>query len=236
MVLFPHHHPDRAVGVRHPDELLSQPRQIALAKGEAEDETVPAVSGAQREPRLDHIELPREMFERAVIGRDAADTQRRDARLRAEFWHDLAGGPHGAWRFHDVEDYGTSLAWTVRVRIDHRPRPVLIVDDDPETLSAERQLLIESGFRVIEARDGAEALRVVQVDPPALVVLDVQMTGMYGPSFAQELRMALRRVPLVILTGVADPRHEADRCNAEAYLAKPYDARELVDVVRRFAA
>ena len=117
-----------------------------------------------------------------------------------------------------------------------RPRPVLIVDDDVETLAVERQLLAENGFRVVEAHDGAEALRVVQDDPPAVVVLDVQMPGMDGPSFARELRMALRRVPLVILTGVPDPRHEADRCNAEAYLAKPFDAQELVSVVRRFAA
>jgi CheY-like chemotaxis protein len=117
-----------------------------------------------------------------------------------------------------------------------RPRPVLIVDDDVETLAIERQLLAESGFRVVEARDGAEALRLIQGDPPAVVVLDVQMPGMDGPSFARELRMALRRVPLVVLTGVADPRHEADRCNAEAYLAKPFDAQELVNVVRRFAA
>lgn len=117
-----------------------------------------------------------------------------------------------------------------------RPRPVLIVDDDAEILAAERELLAESGFRVVEARDGAEALRMVQEDPPAVVVLDVQMPGMDGPSFARELRLALRRVPLVILTGVADPRREADRCNAEAYLTKPFDAHELVTVVRRFAA
>ena len=120
--------------------------------------------------------------------------------------------------------------------LEARPRPVLIVDDDFETLAAERQLLAESGFRVVEARDGVEALRAVQEDPPALVVLDVQMPGMDGPSFARELRMALRRVPLVILTGVADPRREADRCNAEAYLAKPFNAQQLVSVVRRFAA
>jgi CheY-like chemotaxis protein len=122
------------------------------------------------------------------------------------------------------------------VRIEHRPRPVLIVDDDGATLSAERELLAASGFRVVEARDGAEALRAVQEDPPAVVVLDVQMPGMDGPSFARELRMALRHVPLVILTGVADPRREADRCNAEAYLAKPFDAGEFLEVVRRFAA
>ena len=120
--------------------------------------------------------------------------------------------------------------------LDHRPRPVLIVDDDMETLQAERALLADNGFRVIEARDGGETLRVVQADPPAVVVLDIQMPGVDGPTFARELRMALRRVPLIVLTGVADPRREADRCNAEAYLSKPFDAQVLVRVVRRFAA
>ena len=115
-------------------------------------------------------------------------------------------------------------------------RPVLVVDDDAATRAAERAVLTEDGFRVIEARDGEEAMRVIQIDPPAVVVLDIQMPGVDGPAFARELRMALRRVPLVILTGATDPKHEADRCNAEAFLAKPFDAQELVSVVRRFAA
>ena len=119
--------------------------------------------------------------------------------------------------------------------MQHVARPVLVVDDDDATRAAEHQVLEEHGFRVIEARDGAEAMRALQQDPPALVVLDVQMPGVDGPSFARELRMTLRRVPLVILTAAPDPRHEADRCNAEAYLAKPFDASELVQVVRRFA-
>ena len=116
------------------------------------------------------------------------------------------------------------------------PRPVLVVDDDEATRRAERDVLHDNGFRVVEARDGAEALWVMQHDPPAVVILDVQMPGVDGPSFARELRMSLRRVPLVILTGVSDPRREADRCNAEAYLAKPFDSRELVQLVRRFAS
>jgi len=116
------------------------------------------------------------------------------------------------------------------------PRPVLVVDDDEATRRAEREVLHDNGFRVVEARDGAEAMWVMQHDPPAVVVLDVQMPGVDGPSFARELRMSLRRVPLVILTAARDPRREADRCNAEAYLAKPFDSRELVNVVRRFAS
>ena len=114
-------------------------------------------------------------------------------------------------------------------------RPVLIVDDDEATRAAERAVLAEDGFRIVEARDGAEAMLAIQNDPPALVVLDIQMPGVDGPAFASELRKALRHVPLVILTGVDDPKHEADRCNAEAFLSKPFDAPELVKVVRRFA-
>lgn len=115
------------------------------------------------------------------------------------------------------------------------PRPVLVVDDDDATRALEHELLSDNGFRVVEARDGAEALWFMQHDPPALVVLDVHMPGIDGPTFARELRMGLRHIPLVILTGARDPRHEADRCNAEAYLAKPFDAKDLVRVVKRFA-
>jgi DNA-binding response OmpR family regulator len=115
-------------------------------------------------------------------------------------------------------------------------RPVLVVDDDEATRLAERAVLTEDGFRVIEARDGAEAMRQIENDPPAIIVLDIQMPGVDGPSFARELRMTLKHVPLVILTGVDDPKHEADRCNAEAFLSKPFNAPELVKVVRRFAS
>jgi len=117
-----------------------------------------------------------------------------------------------------------------------KARPILIVDDDSAIRDAERQILADNGFRVIEARDGGEAMRAIDIDPPALIVLDVQMPGVDGPTFARALRSRLRRVPLVILTGVADPVREADRCNAEAFLRKPFDADELVRVVRRFAS
>jgi len=119
--------------------------------------------------------------------------------------------------------------------IERKSRPILLVDDDAAILDAERQVLVDHGFRVTLARDGAEALRAIDTEPPAMIVLDVQMPGIDGPTFARELRTRLRRVPLVILTGVADPKREADRCNAEAFLRKPFDADELVRLVRRFS-
>ena len=118
---------------------------------------------------------------------------------------------------------------------ERKPRPILLVDDDPAIRDVVRQVLVDHGFRVVEAQGGAEALRAIDTEPPAMIVLDVQMPGIDGPALARELRTRLRRVPLVILTGVADPKREADRCNAEAYLRKPFDADDLVRLVRRFS-
>lgn len=118
---------------------------------------------------------------------------------------------------------------------ERRSRPILIVDDDHDILAVERAVLAEHGFSVREAHDGAEALLAMDDDPPAMIVLDVQMPGIDGPTFAGELKKRLKHVPLVIVTGVADPKREADRCNAEAYLRKPFDADELLRLVRRFS-
>jgi CheY-like chemotaxis protein len=119
--------------------------------------------------------------------------------------------------------------------IEQRSRPILIVDDDKEILAVERAVLTDEGFTVREAHNGAEALVALEADPPAMIVLDVQMPGIDGPTFARELRTRLRHVPLVILTAAPDPKHEADRCNAEAYLAKPFRAEDLLKLVRRFS-
>ncbi|HEY8731086.1 MAG TPA: response regulator [Candidatus Limnocylindria bacterium] len=118
---------------------------------------------------------------------------------------------------------------------ERRARPILIVDDDKDTLAAERAVLAEGGFSVLEAHDGAEALLALSAETPAMIVLDVNMPGIDGPTFARELRTRLRHVPLVIVTAAPDPKREADRCNAEAYLAKPFHADDLLRLARRFS-
>lgn len=118
-----------------------------------------------------------------------------------------------------------------------RDRPILLVDDDNDILDAESEALTTGGFNVVSARDGAEALRALDIGPlPQVIVLDIQMPGLDGPTFARALRERLRHVPLIVVTAAPDPRHEADRCNAEAYLAKPFAPDTLVQTVRRFAA
>ena len=116
------------------------------------------------------------------------------------------------------------------VNVRRRPPPVLIVDDDDDILDVERRILGEHGFRVVSASDGAAALRALDDEVPSVIVLDIQMPGLDGPSFARNLRERLRHVPLVVVTAAPDPRREADRCNAEAAYARICDflTRELV--------
>lgn len=67
------------------------------------------------------------------------------------------------------------------------------------------------------------------------MLLDIQMPRMDGRAFAAALRRRLREVPIMVMTGVARPEREADRCNASAVLRKPFNGEELVSLVRRFA-
>ena len=113
---------------------------------------------------------------------------------------------------------------------------VVVEADQDLHLLIETVFSLDSRFTVAGVSTTAEdALEMARTTNPAMIVLDVQMPGIDGPTFARELRTRLRRVPLVILTGVADPKREADRCNAEAFLRKPFDADELVRLVRRFS-
>jgi CheY-like chemotaxis protein len=116
---------------------------------------------------------------------------------------------------------------------------VLVVDDD-EVIRQLITLNLElEGFEVHEASDGADALRkVVEIDP-AVITLDVMMPNLDGWDAAARLRSdpATAHVKVVLLSARAQ---EADvrrgsRLGVDAYLTKPFDPDDLVDVVRHLA-
>jgi DNA-binding response OmpR family regulator len=114
-------------------------------------------------------------------------------------------------------------------------RPILVVDDDPSVRELVADVLEEAGYDVTAARDGEEAMRLIDDSPPRLLLLDIQMPNVDGPSLARELRSRLMELPVIVMTGRPHPEREADRCNAVAALGKPFDPNDLIRVVRRFA-
>jgi two-component system, cell cycle sensor histidine kinase and response regulator CckA len=97
-------------------------------------------------------------------------------------------------------------------------------------------MLRVSGYNVLEARDGAEALLVFaqEADHIDLVLTDVKMPQMSGKELADRLSVLRCACPVVFMSGyVDDPVVEGMRNGSSCFLRKPFTAQALVDMIQR---
>jgi DNA-binding response OmpR family regulator len=111
---------------------------------------------------------------------------------------------------------------------------ILLVDDEESILSTLTMFLELSGFQIITASTGLEALDKVQAHRPDLVVLDVLMPQMDGRGALRQLRQRNDWTPVILLTQVGGTaqRVMAIEEGADDYLNKPFDPQELVARIR----
>jgi len=116
---------------------------------------------------------------------------------------------------------------------------VLCADDDADIRALLTIRLERAGFRVAQAADGDEALSLARELSPDVLVLDVMMPRLSGTEVLLALRgdEATAAIPVVLLSARAQ---EADverglEAGGDAYLAKPFQAPELIEVVGRLA-
>jgi DNA-binding response OmpR family regulator len=114
-------------------------------------------------------------------------------------------------------------------------RTLLLVEDDAPLRRMYRQALAFEGFDVREAGDGFEALRLVDVELPAAIILDLIMPGVDGFAVLQELaaQAHLSQVPVVVVTGVPLDLAYLD---VACILRKPAAPADLVAAVHRCLA
>ncbi|MFI1918877.1 response regulator transcription factor [Nocardia sp. NPDC020380] len=107
---------------------------------------------------------------------------------------------------------------------------VLVVDDDARVLTSVARGLRLSGFTVDTATDGASALQRIAVNPPAAVVLDLNMPGLDGVQVVTALRSLGNDVPICVLSARSEvnDRIGALTAGADDYLTKPFALGELV--------
>jgi CheY-like chemotaxis protein len=111
--------------------------------------------------------------------------------------------------------------------------PILVVDDDQAILATVADILALSGYPVITAADGREALRLTAEMRPALVLLDLRMPGLDGWEVARTLRARGVAAPILVMTAAQDAHHWAEQIGADGYLAKPFDLDDLLAAVER---
>jgi DNA-binding response OmpR family regulator len=111
---------------------------------------------------------------------------------------------------------------------------VLVADDDVDILSLVRLRLERSGYSVVSARNGVEALALVRNRHPDVAILDVSMPEMTGIEVTRRLREEHLDVPVILLTARArdvDVEAGAD-AGADVYVTKPFSPQELESRVR----
>jgi signal transduction histidine kinase/DNA-binding response OmpR family regulator len=118
-----------------------------------------------------------------------------------------------------------------------RPKTILIVDDEEDTLNLLRERLTEEGFQTIEASSGKEAIAKASQSNPDLILLDIMMPEITGWEVMEQLQQHqdTASIPVVVLSAAAS---EADlqrgyRMGIKNYLTKPFEIKELISEVKK---
>jgi len=112
---------------------------------------------------------------------------------------------------------------------------VLVVEDQDDIREFVALVLQNEGYCVATADNGAVALEVVGRKPVGVVLLDMRMPVMDGWAFADAYRRGPGpHAPIVVLTAAQDAAARAAQIKADAYLGKPFELDDLLDVVARY--
>ena len=112
---------------------------------------------------------------------------------------------------------------------------VLLVDDEDAIRAGLAAALQRASFRVVEARNGREALQKVEQHQPDVIVLDILMPEMDGREVCRRLRQAGNWTPVVMLTarGYALDPEDLQLGNIKQVLSKPFSPRAIADLIGR---
>ena len=123
------------------------------------------------------------------------------------------------------------------VVLDQRDRRTfaLVVDDSITVRRVTQRLLERNGMRVITAKDGVDAVSVLQENLPDIILLDIEMPRMDGYEVAAHVRndARLKDIPIVMITSRVSEKHRARaiELGVNDYLGKPYQENQLLDAI-----
>jgi CheY-like chemotaxis protein len=117
-------------------------------------------------------------------------------------------------------------------------KTILVVDDYDDIRAMTQKALESFGYRVVEAANGAEAVRVAQAESPDLILMDLTMPNMDGFATIHQLRklLGLRNVPIIALSAhtAREVREDALAAGCREFITKPVLIDRLKAVVERY--
>ena len=117
-------------------------------------------------------------------------------------------------------------------------KTILVVEDHEDNRRIMRDLLMSSGYEVIEADTGEKGVTAAETYRPDLILMDVQLPGMDGYEATRRIKANpdLQKVPIIVVTSYALSGDDvkAFEAGCDAYVTKPYSPRELLARVHEF--
>ena len=115
---------------------------------------------------------------------------------------------------------------------------ILVVEDQPDNRKIIRDVFAPTGYEIIEAENGEEALAAIAKARPDLILMDMQLPIMDGYTATRRIKAdpALRSIPVIAVTSYALSGEEkkAREAGCDDYIPKPYSPRELLAKVRQY--
>jgi signal transduction histidine kinase len=178
----------------------------------------------------------REHFAADALDRRGAPVERPDGQRASD--HGLAdwrANDHDRFRLMEI-DHATEQRIVERdLDEERRPYSVLVVEDTPDVIRVIR-LALHHDFRIFAAPDGKKGLELAKRHRPSVIVTDLMMPELDGLALTRSLRAdpLTRDIPIVMLTarGALDDRVAGLDTGVNAYLQKPFSAKELLSTVR----
>ena len=119
-------------------------------------------------------------------------------------------------------------------------KKILVVDDEELIVRSLRKLLEKHGYTVFIAKNGLDALEMVDAEGFDLLIADIRMPGLNGVETVQSIYNHLKEsqikpIPVIFITGYADEeiKRRAKALEPLAYVHKPFDIAELVDRIEK---
>jgi two-component system cell cycle response regulator DivK len=117
---------------------------------------------------------------------------------------------------------------------------ILSIEDQADNRRIIRDLLTSTGYEVLEAVKGDEGVSLAEREKPDLILMDIQLPGLDGYEATRRIKAnpALAHIPIIVVTSYAlsGDEDKARSAGCDAYIAKPFDALQLLSMVRRYTA
>jgi two-component system phosphate regulon response regulator PhoB len=116
------------------------------------------------------------------------------------------------------------------------PKKIVVIEDDNDILDLIQYILEDEGYQVLPAKQTGN-IDTIAEHQPDLILLDDRLPGEYGNILCSRIKSnpGTKHIPVVLVSAARDLERVAFNCKADDFLPKPFDLKDLLNLVKQYA-